>query len=769
MTKFSESDLVIESLKIIKKYPQGIETKDLLQILRLTLDPSGEDLELLSGRSDDKFSQKVRNLKSHKTLENKGFAKFLENRFYITDDGINFINNNSHQMGDFKLKTLSINILNDWPLSVRTSNALKNENITFVGDLLLYDQNKLLSITNFGRKSLNELEELMKENNINWNSVEVDAPQWFDKREVLLDAIKMKKDKGAYLESNTKGLKSLLRNSDNVSNISSTDKIYIDTNISPAKLEELIISDIDKMLSLLNDKMAFIFKSRFAYKENYKTLEELGKKFGITRERVRQLEVKLKRNLKTFGKIEKASLINYFDKHETVSFHKLFPKLNEYFTNTRFVSMDIAKDKLAIFMESFCGVKEEYFKTAERELKEFSKEQLKEIFTFTPSGVTKDNFLEIIKENYGYSNFVSSLALEFLVKNELIKIQDNKIYPTQLTKIQEVANILCSHPNGLHWKKIAELGNKSFTDNEWDSNRLMSDHSTAEAYNKHIYLCERGTYKLFNLCPVIKNKDQVILLFKNYLQDNNIDQCTLDEAFQSIIKIEEYKNLNFYDARCIIRKFGPEISLFFLGRSTTNTIGLKKITETSSLNNSLLEIFQKSSDEVLQKDLEKKFSTFGDSYVDSKLNSLVSDLKIFKMSPGVFLNFNSALKLCDVNEVQESLVNYLDKYLFLTNGFIREEMNKEFGYGLSNLYYNSLTKFLAKENNWFYSSNYLSKKIEKQKNLENYIKDRFKNNLSNNENYELISKEIGVSRRSYDNIVYQFNINFNTEWVHQND
>ena len=96
-------------------------------------------------------------------------------------------------------------------------------------------------------------------------------------------------------------------------------------------------------------------------------------------------------------------------------------------------------------------------------------------------------------------------------------------------------------------------------------------------------------------------------------------------------------------------------------------------------------------------------------------------------------------------------------------------MNKEFGYGLSNLYYNSLTKFLAKENNWFYSSNYLSKKIEKKKNLENYIKDRFKNNLSNNENYEIISKEIGVSRRSYDNIVYQFNINFNTEWVHQND
>ena len=131
----------------------------------------------------------------------------------------------------------SINIINDMNIQIATAATEQSqvsedvninvqhiaENIIFVGDLLLHDRNKLLSITNFGRKSLNELEELMKENNINWNSVEANTPQWFDKREVLLDAIKMKKDKGAYLESNTKGLKSLFENFDNVSNILNAD------------------------------------------------------------------------------------------------------------------------------------------------------------------------------------------------------------------------------------------------------------------------------------------------------------------------------------------------------------------------------------------------------------------------------------------------------------------------------------------------------------------------------------------------------------------
>jgi hypothetical protein len=38
-------------------------------------------------RTDDKFSQKVRNLKSHDTLEKSGFATFIDRRYYITDDG----------------------------------------------------------------------------------------------------------------------------------------------------------------------------------------------------------------------------------------------------------------------------------------------------------------------------------------------------------------------------------------------------------------------------------------------------------------------------------------------------------------------------------------------------------------------------------------------------------------------------------------------------------------------------------------------------------
>ncbi len=88
---YSESDLIVPALAIIGAHPDGITTSDLLSALRRELKPKGDDLELLANRSDDKFSQKVRNLKSHDTLEKKNLAIFVDAKYYITEYGSEFV------------------------------------------------------------------------------------------------------------------------------------------------------------------------------------------------------------------------------------------------------------------------------------------------------------------------------------------------------------------------------------------------------------------------------------------------------------------------------------------------------------------------------------------------------------------------------------------------------------------------------------------------------------------------------------------------------
>jgi DNA-directed RNA polymerase subunit alpha len=46
-------------------------------------------------------------------------------------------------------------------LSVRSANCLKNDNIIYIGDLVQKTEGEMLRTPNFGRKSLNEIKEVL--------------------------------------------------------------------------------------------------------------------------------------------------------------------------------------------------------------------------------------------------------------------------------------------------------------------------------------------------------------------------------------------------------------------------------------------------------------------------------------------------------------------------------------------------------------------------------------------------------------------------------
>ncbi len=86
--RIAEAELILPALKIMAASKAGIAmTSDLIQGLAHAFRPKGEDNEILEGRHDTKFSQKVRNLKSHRTLEKMGVAERVNGGFRITDAG----------------------------------------------------------------------------------------------------------------------------------------------------------------------------------------------------------------------------------------------------------------------------------------------------------------------------------------------------------------------------------------------------------------------------------------------------------------------------------------------------------------------------------------------------------------------------------------------------------------------------------------------------------------------------------------------------------
>jgi hypothetical protein len=90
--RIRERHVRVPALRAMAARPDGrISTSDLIAELEDRFKPTGEDAAVLDNRNDTKFSQIVRNLKSHKAASTnifvRGYAEEVRDGFRITPAG----------------------------------------------------------------------------------------------------------------------------------------------------------------------------------------------------------------------------------------------------------------------------------------------------------------------------------------------------------------------------------------------------------------------------------------------------------------------------------------------------------------------------------------------------------------------------------------------------------------------------------------------------------------------------------------------------------
>jgi DNA-directed RNA polymerase subunit alpha len=104
----------------------------------------------------------------------KEAAKILIHHFMLfSDDKITLESDEKMDSEEFDEEVLHMRQqlkakLTDLDLSVRALNCLKAADVETLGDLVAYNKNDLLKFRNFGKKSLTELEDLLKIMNLNF-------------------------------------------------------------------------------------------------------------------------------------------------------------------------------------------------------------------------------------------------------------------------------------------------------------------------------------------------------------------------------------------------------------------------------------------------------------------------------------------------------------------------------------------------------------------------------------------------------------------------
>jgi DNA-directed RNA polymerase subunit alpha len=76
---------------------------------------------------------------------------------------------------EFEFNPLLLKKVDELELSVRSANCLKNDNIVYIGDLIQKTEAEMLRTPNFGRKSLNEIKEVLATMGLHLG---MDVPDW---------------------------------------------------------------------------------------------------------------------------------------------------------------------------------------------------------------------------------------------------------------------------------------------------------------------------------------------------------------------------------------------------------------------------------------------------------------------------------------------------------------------------------------------------------------------------------------------------------------
>lgn len=311
--KVNDYNLIAPAINTIySQNSQFVSTSKLIDSLRIVSLIPSEEKEILMNRSDDKFSQKIRNLISHKVLENYNLAEISKNKIELTNHGkrlgkfiesklkqnqkinINELNKEENFLNNLLMAKLNINFnpflftkLDSCDFSTRAMSLFHSAGLKYVGDLITdIDKDYLIRFPNSGKKTLNEIEEFLSKKNLSfglrtdWSSIE-------NKQELSREYQKLK----------TKDIDFNL-------DILISSYINQNTKETDAKFE----------------RKKKILTNRFAINGDFLTLEELGEQFGVTRERIRQIQSTFSSKIKNKADIKFAirKLINFISKQTPI-------------------------------------------------------------------------------------------------------------------------------------------------------------------------------------------------------------------------------------------------------------------------------------------------------------------------------------------------------------------------------------------------------------------------------------------------------------------
>lgn len=471
-------------------------------------------------------------------------------------------------------------------------------------------------------------------------------------------------------------------------------------------LHLILSEDINLFLKQLDEQNKEVFLTRTGFNNTQlMTLQELGDKFNVTRERIRQLESVIYENLFKSLRLSRLQIKNLIEQHLTFDLIDKMPSLS--FSEDKCFYDFLAKlidlpeinkisnpDEISIKVDLL----DEFFAFNGVRVKS------QELFNYLYEHEEIERYCEIL-HNSSLKEVVIENYIEKLIRlKRLTVLNKHFVMPSLLPKESAAAAVLCSYPSGLSWKAIAEKVNELGI----SRTKLETERPDNGAFGgSNPYLCGLGEYG--NIKFLALEKVDFDLFFKEVfrifeLKNNDVlHLSSIHELFN-----KEIAN-DYYLLRYMIRNFGEDYGFYFNGKSQVDNVSLNKDFKTISQKD-LITIEMKARSAGMNIDsiaqlLKSKSVSHAAYYLDQLMNAgevVRIDSRLYSTPDVAYQGVNLKRILHVLHELIDNTDKPIDYSYF--EYLLNEELNEDY----SMYFYSSIARKYADERGWHRRQNLFS-------------------------------------------------------------
>ena len=448
------------------------------------------------------------------------------------------------------------------------------------------------------------------------------------------------------------------------------------------ELEEHLIGDLESYFLQEKTRENDILSRRLGINCNSETLEEIGKSYDITRERIRQLESKAKKNF--IAKLSISPKVIWAITKTNLSELRapLFPSLRKFFnTNKNFYA----------FLEVCCALKEnEIRKVTSPNL---NKAVFEEFWVWNKSPANIEDLSWYLHENMNIELAVAENQISIWVQEGVIEKNEEEVKPLSLSKVPGITNALLDFPNGDVWQNIQNHANTKritlgdfFTDRPEPSLGYGAD-------KEYLYQSARGTYRHLAYLNISEDDKQRVL---------DIVLSKLNEykhaGRESVnLSVDIYQRLGLSDdyfiVRHIIRAYGESKGIYFNGKSGADTVSLAANFSLASQKTVLIDLFKQSLKPLSKKDVASKIRSQSLGHASFYLDKLLTDGEIVRIDEIHYAHVDKAFIGVDIEGTLSLAFKYIDKEERIIEGEkIQSHLNRHLDKEYNKYFYISLLK-----------------------------------------------------------------------------